>query len=256
LKRVEIFDVPYIRGFAESTGGHLWVIGRNPQLFDYFLPERWRRTPCRPLSSHHEIYYTLTKDNIHIVWKTSRVGESPGTEEAPERIDAIREHGFNSPFEDCAIAQEISNGGIPTVYMRAIYMTGSEKVEPVTDSRRFESHHGLFSTDGHPLLRFDRNYVTIRGYFNGPDEWVATHEGKLCQPHDLHEAAVTGLIPREDCEKLLLSARARLANLRYDGRLLELNDLLISVDPAGQIVRDKEYLPEVRICNFELIYKI
>ncbi len=255
LKRVEIFSVPYIRGFAESTGGHLWVIGCNPRLFDYFLPERWRRTPCRPLSSHHEIYYTLTKDNIHIVWKTSRVGELPGADEAPDRVDAIRERGFNSPFEDCAIAQEISNGGIPTVYMRAIYMTGSEKVEPVTDPRRFESHRGLFSMDGHPLLRGDRNYVTIRGFFNGPDEWVAAHEGRLCQPFDLYTAADSGLLPREDCEKILDTTRARLANLHLDGRLLELNDLLISVDPAGQIVLDAEKKPEARICNFELIYK-
>lgn len=256
LKRVEVFDVPYIRGFAESTGGHLWVIGRNPELFDFFLPERWRRTPCRPLSSHHEIYYTLTKDNIHIVWKTSRVGEMPGPDEAPERVEAIRERGFNSPFEVAALARAVSAGGLPTVYMRAIYMTGSQKVEPVTDKRRFESHRGLFSMDGHPLLREDRNYVTIRGYFNGPDEWVAEHEDRLCQPHDLQDAALTGLLPREDCLRLLETARARLANLRFDGRLLELNDLLVSVDPAGRLVLDAEKRPETRICNFELIYRL
>ncbi|MFA6471478.1 MAG: hypothetical protein WCU00_05490, partial [Candidatus Latescibacterota bacterium] len=44
LSQNEIFDVPYVNGHVESTGGLLWVVGRNPRLFDYFLPERWRRT--------------------------------------------------------------------------------------------------------------------------------------------------------------------------------------------------------------------
>lgn len=257
LKRVEVFGVPYVRGFAESTGGHLWVVGRNPRLFDYFLPERWRRTPCRPLSSHHEIYYTLTKDNIRLVWKTSRVGEMPGADEAPERIEAIRERGFNSPFEVAAIAQTLSDGGLPTIYMRAIYMTGSEKIEPVTDPRRYESHSGLFSLDGHPLLREDRNYVTIRGYYNGPDDWVASHENQqLYRPFDLRAAAESGLLPHEDCDRLFQRTLAKITNLGYDGSLLELNDLLIAIDPAGQIVLDAERQPEARVCNFELVYKI
>jgi len=42
LVQSEIMDVPYVHGYAESTGGLLWVVGRNANLFDYFLPERWR----------------------------------------------------------------------------------------------------------------------------------------------------------------------------------------------------------------------
>jgi hypothetical protein len=255
LKQVEIFGVPYVHGHAESTGGLLWVIGRNPRLFDYFLPERWRRTPCRSLSSRNEVFYTLTKDAINIVWKTSRVGEMPPADEDPDRLALIREHGFNSPFEVCAIAHDLSASGVPTVYVRAIYMTGSEKIEPVTDPRRYESHRDLIGLDGSPVLRADRNYVTIRGYFNGTDSWVSSHEGQLCQPVDLRKAAEENLIPREQCLRLLDATRARLRNLHYDGSLLELNDLLISIEPHGHIVRDAEGLPEARICNFELVYK-
>ena len=78
LSYQEIFGVPYIFGHAESTGGSLWVVGKNAHLFDYFLPERWRKTPSIKLSYTNEVFYTITKDNIHLVWKTSRVGEMPG----------------------------------------------------------------------------------------------------------------------------------------------------------------------------------
>ena len=255
LAQVEIFGVPFVYGHAESTGGSLWVIGRNPRLFDYFLPERWRKTLSRPLSSRHEIFYTLTKDNIHIVWKTSRVGEWPADED-PAKLASIRERGFNSPFEECAIAQRLSDNGVNTAYMRAIYMTGSQKIEPVMDPRRYASHRELHGPDGAPLLREDRNYVTIRGYFNGPDAWVASHEGALCQPVDLQRASHIGLVPRKEGVRLLGTTRGLLADLGYDGSLLELNDLLLAIDPAGQIVRDATGQPETRICNFELIHPL
>ncbi|MCY3020985.1 MAG: hypothetical protein NTW87_18365, partial [Planctomycetota bacterium] len=44
LQRVTIFGHDYVYGHAESTGGGLWVVGKDPGLFDYFLPERWRKT--------------------------------------------------------------------------------------------------------------------------------------------------------------------------------------------------------------------
>jgi len=39
LKRMEVLGVPYVYGHAESTAGHLWVVGNNARLFDFFLPE-------------------------------------------------------------------------------------------------------------------------------------------------------------------------------------------------------------------------
>ncbi len=76
LKPVAIMGVDYISGHAESTRGRLWVAGRDPELFDYFLPERWRHTPGKKLSNNSETHYTLTKDNINLVWKVSRVGDN------------------------------------------------------------------------------------------------------------------------------------------------------------------------------------
>jgi hypothetical protein len=256
LRQVEVMGVPYVHGHAESTGGLLWVVGRNPRLFDYFLPERWRRTACRPLSERHEIYYTMTKDNIHIVWKISRVGEEPPPEEDGEHAALMAEYGFNSPFEEFAIAHFLSSNGVPTVYVRAIYMTGSRKIEPVTDPRRFESHRDLPEMDGLPILNEGHNYITIRGFFNGPDAWVAAHESRFYQPFDLQRATREGILSDEESLKLLDATRARLRNVGYDGTLLELNDVLIALDPDGKIAMDSEGLPEARICNFELIHKV
>jgi hypothetical protein len=255
LCQSEIFNVPYVHGKVESTDGLLWVVGRNPQLFDFFLPERWRKTPCHLLSENQEIYYTITKDNIHIVWKPSRVGE-----DAPEftnklRSRRINERGYNSPFEECCIAQDLSENGVPTVYTRAIYMTGNTKIESMTDPRHYGTHSKLLCIDKEPVLREDHNYITIRGFYNGPDSWVASHNESLYTPHDLLKAANKGIIDHAQSDELLNITCSRLRNLGYDGTLLEKNDILISTDREGSVILDNEGLPEARICNFELIYK-
>jgi len=51
LHHVELFGVDYVWGHADSTGGLLWVVGTDPELFPYFLPERWRRTPGHQLGN-------------------------------------------------------------------------------------------------------------------------------------------------------------------------------------------------------------
>ena len=256
LTQNDIMGVPYVQGHVESTGGLLWVVGRNPHLFDYFLPERWRRTPCIPLSKDHEVFYTVTKDNVHIVWKTSRVGEMPLPDDKGKQASLINEYGINSPFEEFAIAHFLEDNGIQTVYIRAIYMTGSTKIEKVTDSRPYNSHKNLLGLDNLPILRKNKNYITIRGFYNGTDSWVASHEGRLFQPSDLTQALLNGILKHEECLELLDITRARLKNVGYDGTLLELNDIIVSLDPDGILVRDSENIPEARICNFELIHKM
>lgn len=253
LKAVEIMGVPYIWGHVESTGGNLWVVGRNPDLYDFFLPERWRKTPCKPLSERHGVYYTVSKDDVHLVWKTSRVGEIPPEEPLPELTQLARELGINSPFEAVTIAQRLNQAGIPTVYGRAIYMTGSAKMEKAVDRRRYESHSAIKTPDGSPILREDRNYITIRGYFNGSDSYVASHETRLYRPVDLAKAVLEGITNRAQAERIVESTTARLYDEGYDGRLLKLNDLIFGVDEDGAVLTDINGDPEARICNLGLI---
>ncbi len=248
LNRVEHFGVPYIHGKAESTGGALWVVGENARLFDYFLPERWRKTPSIKLSDMKDVFYTLTKDNIHLVWETSSVGELPGADAA--------DHGINSPFEESALAYELNALGIPCAYVRAIYMTGSAKIETSADYRKFESHRAMLTPDGEPILSESKNYITIRGYYNGPDAWVAEQAGALQRPVDLAKAVLTGLIGQDTCDALIKKVKDRLLNSGYDGGLLKPKDFLLALDPQGKIVTDSTGEPLTVICNFELIWKV
>ena len=254
LSTMEIFGVPYIYGHAESTGGHLWVVGKNARLFDYFLPERWRKTPSIKLSDTKEVYYTITKDNIHLVWKTSRVGELPNEDEEKYQ-SKIREFGINSPFEEFAIAHTLNQLGIPCVYIRAIYMTGSSKIEASSDLRKYESHKNILDPEGNPILQENHNYITIRGYYNGPDYWVAKQTGPLYVPVDLSRAVKKGFIDESQCKILLERVKDNLKNVNYDGSLLKPNDLLLAIDRNGEIVGDNSGYTLVIICNLERIWK-
>jgi hypothetical protein len=257
LTRMDIFDVPYIFGHAESTGGRMWVVGRNARLFDYFLPERWRKTPSLSLSDANEVYYTVTKDNIHLVWETSRVGEIPTDKKySAEEIEKIRQYGINSPFEEFAISETLNRLGIHAVYVRAIYATGSAKEERSIDPRRYESHKDILDNDGNPILGEDHNYISIRGYYNGPDEWVSKQEGSLLTPVDLAKAVRKKIMNESQSRKFLEKVIARLREAGYDGSLLKANDLLLAVDAKGGIMKDKSREPDVIICNFEMIWKI
>ena len=256
LSAAEILGVPYLYGHAESTGGRLWVVGRNPHLFDYFLPERWRKTPSIKLSEAKEVFYTITKDNIHLVWETSRVGEMPVGDEEGSHDPKVSQYGINSPFEEFAIAHTLNRLGIPTVYVRAIYMTGSEKIEASTDTRKYVSHKEILDPEGNPVLQENHNYITIRGYYNGPDQWVAEHSDALYTPVDLSKAVERGLIDETEALWFLDSVKARLHLNGFDGSSLRTNDLLFAVNDDGGIMKNSSGDPQVIICNFELIWKV
>jgi len=231
-------------------------VGRNGHLFDYFLPERWRRTPSLSLSKTNEVYYTMTKDNIHLVWKTSRVGELPRDITDPEERATLEAHGVNSPFEEFSLAFELNRLGIHCVYVRAIYMTGAKKMEPSEDLRKYKSHREILDGEGNPVLHKLHNYITIQGYYNGPDEWVADRgEGALFKPVDLDHAVTRRVIKKSQATELLERTIGKLAEHGYDGTLLRPNDLLIALEEKGRLVKDASGQPDVIICNLEFVWR-
>ncbi len=173
LKPTTILGVDYVFGHAESTQGRLWVVGHDPFLFDYFLPERWRHTPGKRLSQKSETHYTRTKDNINFVWKLSRVGEQPEPTSNEQDPAALRSHGFNSPFEEFSIALDLARKGIPVTSPRAIYMSGLESSRAslyIVDERRFRALEGIVIEEGKTLFLPTHNYITIWGYLDGAAE--------------------------------------------------------------------------------------
>jgi hypothetical protein len=256
LKHVNVMGVDYIYGPCESTGGALWVVGKDPDLFDYFLPERWEKTPRIRLSAYSEIYHTLTKDNINLVWKVSKVGVQPDMDPFKEEEKKILEFGYNSPFEEIFLAMKLTRAGIPTIYPRAIYMTGikTEVPDTMADDKRYGSHRKYITPDKRPILRKDRDYISIWGYWNGPDEKLADEDGNYYRGIDALRALRGGLISTEIYVDLLQSAKQRLLSAGVEDLNLRGSHLLLSVlISIGHLITDRENMPEVRICSFDLL---
>jgi hypothetical protein len=234
------------------------VVGRDPDLFDYFLPERWENTPRTKLSSHHEIYYTLTKDNIHLVWKVSKVGTQPDMDPFKEDEGKILEYGFNSPFEEIRFALVLSAKGVRTVYPRAIYMFGSELAisDSISDGSRYRSHEALMTPDGERILKKDHRYVIIWGYWNGPDEKLAAKDGDYLRGISALSAYRKRMVSREEYIALLRKKEERLAQVGFEDLHMRGSHVLLSLDGSGRLVMDPEGFPEMRLCNFELLREI
>ena len=60
-------------------------MGKDPDLYDTFLPERWEVTPRVKLRTLSEVYHTVSKDDVHLVWKVSNVGSKSDMDPFRER---------------------------------------------------------------------------------------------------------------------------------------------------------------------------
>jgi hypothetical protein len=258
LKLVQIMGVDYIYGPVEGTGGALWVVGKDPTLWDYFLPENWRDTPRIRLSVFDQVYRTTTKDDIHLVWKVSRVGELPDLDPFTDAENRIIEHGYHSPFEEFALAIELNNQGVPTIYPRAIYMAAkkSDIDESLRDDSRYCSHEDLLTPEGTPVLRRGHDYIIFWGHWNGPDELLALRDESPYQGVDALLCYRKGLLPKRTYLHLMEIARKRLASLGIEDLNLKGNHILLSVDNSGQLVNDRNGIPDIRICSFELLKRV
>lgn len=257
LAQVNIMGVDYVYGQVESTGGALWVVGRDPMLFDYFLPEKWRRTPRTRLSSAYEVYETVTDDNIHLVWRVSRVGRIPDADPFVRREKRILDHGYNSPFEEFAIAMELGRYGIETTYPRAIYMTGHRSTvsSSLVDHSRYETHARFTTPEGHSILSRQHEYVTIWGYWNGPDDMLAVKDEPVYTAVDALAAYREGRLTQRGYVQVMRIAKQRLTTVGLEDLSLRGNHLLLSLDRQETLALDDNGVPLMRICNFELLQR-
>jgi len=230
-------------------------VGKDPHLFDYFLPERWRTTPRVKLSTYSPIYQTRSKDHIQLVWKISRVGELPDADPFHPEEKRIIQYGYNSPFEEVALAVELMARGIPTIYPRAIYMTGeqTELSGSLVDESRYQSHQSYKVSGDQPILRKDREYILVWGFWNGPDERLAMQDGDYYHGIDALRAYREGRLSETAYLDVMRAVKKRLRAVHTEDLNLRGNHLLLSLDSNDKLVLDEEGLPSVRICNFEML---
>jgi len=258
LKAVNIMGIDYVYGHTESTRGLLWIVGKDQELFDYFLPERWYNTKRIKLSPYNDIYYTVTKDNIHLVWRVSKIGITPDYDPYLKEERKIIEFGYNSPFEEINIALELSKKNIRTIYPRAVYMSlkKTKISEEIIDDSRYEKYKNLFTPDNIPLLNKDYTYIIIWGYWNGPDEKLAQEDGNYLRGINALQAFKEGYINKKEYFELLTRKKKKLYEAGFEDLNLRGRHILLSLDDNNKVVNDENGFPETRICNFELLKRL
>ncbi len=257
LHPVQILGLPWVYGRCESTSGALWVLGNDPELFEYFLPERWR-TLRVALSRENRTFYAQTKDRIHLVWRISRVGELPPGAMGDPAYRRVLLHGFNSPFEEVELAMAMQRAGLKTTYPRAVYMTRtlSEWTRALLDDRRFERVKDVRMPDGQALMPMDHDYIILWGYFRGLEDQEASVDAGYWTPIDAQRMCDKGLISRQTLDELIARQRERLAAAGFEDLALKGSHLLLCYIPPNTLKRDANGEIEVRQCNFELVRRV
>jgi len=247
-----VLGIDYVHGAVQSTSGHLWVVGKNPRLFDFFLPERWRKTALWRVAYDTELSYTITKDGVHLLWTPSRVGERRGSHASLDGVHG----GYASPFHVFAVLRDLAAAQIPVVAPRAIYVTGTAKSEPCEDRRPYQSLHNLTLYDGTPVLRTDRNYLMIFGFYSwAGDASTPAVMPPVPRPAGLLHARNRNLVSDDGVHEALGWMRGRVRAAGYDGGSLTADDLLVTLDDHDRVVIADNGLPAVRLHGAELLLR-
>jgi hypothetical protein len=190
------------------------------------------------------------------VLKVSKVGEQPDVDPFNDRERKILEYGFNSPFEEVALALELNSKEIPTIYPRAIYMTGSTTKISARDhdDSRYRSHADLLVPDKpDPILKNDHEYIIIWGYWNGTDEMLADYDGNYYTAINALSAYRQHMISQTTYFSVMETVRNRMRTVGIEDLNLRGTHILLAISSAHEIVTGEDGLPETRICNFELL---
>jgi len=249
LGGAQIMDLPFIAGATPSTGGYLWILGRNPALFDYYQPERWEQTPKVKIATRHDLYKTRSKDGIYLVWGVSKVGEKPMNYDNEPRADEIMKHGFNSPWEEFKIAFDLKSKGMLAVNPRAIYIPGQEIAMPdyYEDTSRLESHNGLRTPHGGRILETGKKPVIIYGFWRGMDPLIGRADGRHWGQIDLEMAKMNGVLTNDGFDHTLGNARAGLHELGIDPKNFTPDTMQMMFGPQGRLDTDRDSEPKVTL---------
>lgn len=250
-----IFGVDFVHGRAESTGGMLWVVGRDPELFEYFVPERWRTTPQLRFGHARETFFTTSKDGLRLVWKVSRVGEPPRSAAFGLSGFQVLAQGFNSPFEELALAWWLGRRAFPVTVPCAIYRTGSRSQLPesVFDPSRYRSHADLRAIDGSLALEPLRNYITVWDFWGRSEDDAEDAAAAVARSVNLEQALDRELLDRDAAAAVLDDLAGRLERLGVEVLRLQPSHILLSLADGSTLATDEEGRLDACLCNFEYL---
>lgn len=137
-------------------------------------------------------------------------------------------------------------------------MTGHKSTvsSSLVDNSRYDSHAELHTPEGHSLLSRQHEYVTIWGYWNGPDDALAAKDEEIYKGIDALSAYREGRLTQQEYVRVVRAAKQRLAAAGIEDLSLRGNHLLLSIDREQKLAVDAEKLPLIRICNFELLKRV
>jgi hypothetical protein len=128
--------------------------------------------------------------------------------------------------------------------------------ESLCDDSRYQSHENITTPEGNPILSRNHDYIIFWGYWNGPDELLAEKDESPFQGMDLLLSYRKGLLDEDMYRQLLQRMKDQLASVNIEDLNSKGNHILLSVDRTGQLVKNPQGIPEIRICTFELLKKI
>ena len=240
LAKMQIFGVNYICG-QSAAGGQLWEVGNQPELRDYHDASKWRNTARVRLSA--TTFRTKTPDNIFLIYRESRCGIKPRDDPSTRQGRLIWKFGYNSPFEEIAIAEALRKSGLPTVHPRAIYRTDHESLpaEWLIDNSRYESHREIRTPDGEAVLQERYDYYTVWGHWRGVEPLGIKGGKSLFGLLDVGQALAGGLIGDAEYDEIIGLTGARLTaigfreSIRADRLVLTLSDDKLARDERGRV---------------------
>jgi hypothetical protein len=154
----------------------------------------------------------------------------------------IREHGYNSPFEEVAIAELLRRFSIPTAYPRAVYRTDhqSTKAAYILDERRYATHADLIAPgpERQSVLLSNYDYYTIWSDFRGLDPATPRREHGDPGFLDVETARETEVLSEEECGHVVGVTRQRLAVVGVTGEDFTTSGLLLRLEDDGTLRRD------------------
>jgi hypothetical protein len=244
-----VFGVNYV--YSEMPdGSRLWVVGKEPELVDYFIPPKWSDRARSQISER--TYRVESADGIHMVCRMSRVGQIPEVSPDTERGRRMIEYGYNSPFEDVAIALDLLGKGFSVIRPRAILMDFHRKpnqdeftgrASHVGISNRYVTHKTLRTPTRHHLLSSDHQYTNIWSDWRGIDFQASFERDGHWGALGAQFARQYGLITDDELTQLVGRTKSSLIHLGVSATSVTNigpENILINLDRDGNLIRTSD----------------